>query len=36
MKICREEIFGPVVVISKFKDDDGEQLLASFLAVANE
>lgn len=24
MKIVKEEIFGPVVIVAKFKDEDGE------------
>jgi len=27
MRIVKEEIFGPVVVISKFEDEDGDSLL---------
>jgi len=30
MKIVREEIFGPVGVVIKFKDEDGEPLYHGF------
>ena len=36
MKIVQEEIFGPVCVVIKFKDDDGEPLVGKILDAAGQ